>query len=165
MKSNAMKINTFALSALLMAAVCGFSQEAGNPLDETDSKSFAPVSDRLLLHTDSFFSKTWYQWGDGTPAQYREVLAHITAVPENESLARQEKILRNLVYTTAGLFLGSLVGTVVYSAGDFDEPWVFETCLYTGMFSFLFNIVTGKAADIKLQSAVDRYNLSVGLGR
>jgi hypothetical protein len=160
-----MKIKYIALSIFFMAAICGFSQEAGSPLGEADSKSFAPANNRLLLHTDRFFSKTWYQWGDGTPAQYREVLTHIAAVPENESLVRQEKILRNLTYTTAGLFLASLAGTIVYSTSDFDEPWVFDACLYTGMFSFLFNMITGDAANIKLQSAVDRYNLHIGLGR
>ncbi|MDR2070455.1 MAG: hypothetical protein LBP81_03425, partial [Treponema sp.] len=143
----------------------GFSQEVGSYPGETDGSRLPLDSNRLLLHTDSFFSKTWYQWGDGTPAPYKDVLAHIAAVPENKSLAQQEKIWRGVTYTTAGLFLASFAGTAVYSIGDFNEPRIFGACLYTRIFSFLFSIAAGDIANIKLQSAVDRYNLSIGLGR
>jgi hypothetical protein len=159
------KIIKIFLLVFLMATMNGFSQETGSALDEAGSNGHLLPDNRLLLHTDSLFSKTWYKSEDGTPVQYREVLALIAVVPENDSMIRQEKILRNLTYTTTGLFLASLAGTVVYSAGNFDEPWIFTSCFYTGMFSFLFTITFGDAANIKLQSAVDRYNLSVGFGR
>jgi hypothetical protein len=158
------KIKNFALVVFFMAAAYGFSQETGNALDAEDRNAPPPVS-RLLLHTEGYFSKTWYQWGDGTPAQYRDVLAHVATVPENESLVRQEKLWRNATYTTAVLFLASLAGTVVYNVGGFDTPWVLDVCLYTGLFSFLSNITAGNTANIKLQCAVDRYNLHIGLGR
>jgi hypothetical protein len=160
-----MKVKYIALLLFFLTTMYSFSQNAENGLEETGSSQLPLESSRLLLHTDSFFSKTWYQWEDGTPAQYRDVLAHIRAVPENEALVRQEKVWRGINYTTAGLFLASLAGTVIYSIGDFDEPWIYGTCLYTGIFSFLFNVITGDVANIKLQSAVDRYNLHTGFGR
>jgi hypothetical protein len=160
------KAKSIALLLFAAIAVYGFSQDSGGALEEIDNSDPLLDSNRLLLHTDTFFSKTLYLWDDGTPATYREVLAGIATVPANESLVLQEKIWRNVTYTTLGLTLASFAGIIAYKNFDFNGPeWLLETCFYTGLFSYLSTWLAGNIANTKLYSAVDRYNLHIGLGR
>jgi hypothetical protein len=116
----------------------------------------------LLLHTEGFFAKTYYQRQDGTPVEYKNVMALIKSIPENESLVQSERAWRIATYITAGLFAASFVTASVYTIWELPESDVIlPVSLYTGASSFLVNVLTGKIAQIKLQCAVDRYNLRV----
>jgi hypothetical protein len=140
---------------MFIASSLIFSQET----KQASGELYIP---QVLLHTPSFFSKTSYQWKDGTPVKYKDVLANVGAVPGNELLLRQEKVWRVLAYMTAGLFLTSVVTASVYANGDFPRSDVmFPAGLSTGLVSFLAFNMTWQAARVNLQSAVDRYNLYV----
>lgn len=116
----------------------------------------------LLLHTEGFFAKTSYQRLDGTPVEYKNVLALIASVPGNESLVQSERAWSIAAYITAGLFAASFVTASVYTRWELPaSDVILPVSFYTGAASFLVTILTGQIAQIKLQCAVDRYNLHV----
>jgi hypothetical protein len=150
------------LFLLFIVSLPVFSQENLQEQRQPAQRSGAAYVPHVLLHSPSFFSKTSYQLKDGTPVKYRDVLSNIVVAPGNESLVRQEKIWRSAAYATAGLFAASFVTASVYIIGDFPRAdTMLPVCFLTGAFSFLANTLAGQTSRIKLQSAVDRYNLYI----
>jgi hypothetical protein len=116
----------------------------------------------VLLRDSNFFARHYYQNESGVSVEYKDVLSMVSKIPENNLLLKQEKTWRIVNYSLIGVFLLSFAGHTVYSIGGFEyADTIMQTCLITGMFSFLGTIVAGDAAQIKLQRSVDNYNLYI----
>jgi len=112
-----------------------------------------------FLLKSSLTEKGFYHTPNGTLVKYRQVRQMVSAVSGNETLLKQERRWRVVSRTLMGVFLSSTAVSFATSFMD-DDTYNKIDAINANVFELsLFSwILTGIAANVKLQKAVDNYN-------
>lgn len=144
---------SFLLPLLLTFIQPSFSQETATAY---------PIIPNPLLRNDAFFSKTWYQYFDGTPVDYKNVLSLVSSIPDNDDLVKQERGWRITTYILSGLCVASVGVLATYQLADLPYSGIaIPICIGSAGFSLLSGVLTGQIANNKLQRSIDNYNLYI----
>jgi hypothetical protein len=133
-----------------------YPQEQSEQLINDEIPNINPI----LLEKNGFFSFYPYRLTDGTQLNYKNTMALLKSIPDNEYLIKQQKRLQIingiLIFAGGG---GSFYGFQYYFRNNniMMENICFSTLIVSCLTSFTIQAIR----DEKINKAINNYNLSV----